>query len=325
MTVVDVGPGELTELCVRAVRNAGASARVAQSLAEATVAAEIRGRAEVGTVHLMDYLAALRRGALDGEAEPTVSWAGSVVSVDARAGTAQAAFDAALPDLLAATEEQGVAVLRLRNAFTCGELGHYTSRLAERNHVALAVANSPALVTPDGSTAPVLGTNPLSFAAPADPVPLLIDQGISAAAYVTVREYAQRGEALPQGWALGPDGQPTTDAEEGLAGSLRPAGGHKMANIGFMVEVLAGLAGGSWSTDAEPFDRGSGSPRVGMFLVAVDANADAVDPSFLRRLGEHFQRLENDYELGLPGRRRAPLDVITLDVGLHQELVAAGG
>lgn len=59
---------ELELLCRDAVRAAGGSAQTAVSLASATVAAERRGRSEVGAAHLFDYLDAMAHGRLDGSA-----------------------------------------------------------------------------------------------------------------------------------------------------------------------------------------------------------------------------------------------------------------
>lgn len=316
---MEVSPDTLEAQCRDVLRRAGANALTAGSLARATVAAEIRGRADVGVVHLLDYLTALRRGALNGTAVPSVSRSGAVVSVDAVEGTAQGAFDTALPTLLEAADDQGIAVLRLHNSFTCGELAYYTTVLTDHGLLSLAVANSPALVAPDGTATAVLGTNPMSFAAPADPSPLVIDQGISAAAYVTVRRRAEGGREIPSTWAVDRDGRPTTDAADALAGSLRPAGGQKMTNIGLMVEALAAFAGAQWSTDAAGFDAGSDSPSVGMFLLAVRPESAAA--GYTERLGAQLHHLEEEYGMALPGRRRPPAQVLDIADDVYQALV----
>ena len=316
---MEISPDTLESLCRDVLRRAGANELTAGSLARATVAAETRGRAEVGVLHLLDYLTALRRGALNGAAVPSVSRSGAVVSVDAVEGTAQGAFDTALPTLLEAAGEQGIAVLRLHNSFTCGELAYYTTVLVDHGLMSLAVANSPALVAPDGTSTAVLGTNPMSFAAPAEPSPLVIDQGISAAAYVTVRRHAEEGREIPSAWAVDQEGRPTTDAADALTGSLRPAGGQKMTNIGLMVEALAAFAGARWSTDASGFDAGRDSPSVGMFLLAV--HPESATGGYTERLGAQLHRLEENYGMTLPGRRRPPAQVLDIADDVYQALV----
>ncbi|RZL80031.1 MAG: hypothetical protein EOP29_04465, partial [Rhodococcus sp. (in: high G+C Gram-positive bacteria)] len=47
--------------------------------------------------------------------------------------------------------------------------------------------------------------------------PLVIDQSSSATAFVNIRGAAERGEPIPQGWAVDMAGQPTTDAAAAIA------------------------------------------------------------------------------------------------------------
>ncbi|WP_236863770.1 Ldh family oxidoreductase [Brevibacterium daeguense] len=314
-------PAELHRLCADAARGAGASAEHAEWLAAATVHAERRRHPAVGVVHLFDYLAGLRSGAVDGGAEPVVERNGAIVQVDAGEGIAQTAFHRALPLLREVLADQGTAVMAMRNSYTVGELGYYTSCLALEGVVALAVSNSPALVALGESGRPVVGTNPMSLAAPADDgLPLVIDQGVSYAAYVSVRDAAARGERIPEGWAVDENGRPTTDAKAALTGALLPIAGHKGANLGLLVEVLAGLAGGNWSVNAPSFEEGARSPGVGMFLIAIDPRRFGGD--FTARLGAHLRTLGGEYGVYVPGRRSAsstggdPLDI-------DDELVAA--
>ena len=62
------------ELARRALIGAGASEGMAASLANATVSAEACGQETVGFRHLVDYLASLGEGRIDGAAEPVVSF-----------------------------------------------------------------------------------------------------------------------------------------------------------------------------------------------------------------------------------------------------------
>ncbi|WP_010121085.1 Ldh family oxidoreductase [Corynebacterium nuruki] len=303
---MELTTGELLTLCTTAALQAGADRATSRSLAEATVRAEQRGRSAVGVAHLPDYLDALHAGAIDGTAAPDITVRGAVVRVNARGGTTQRAFDAAVPDLVAAVQSAGTGVLTVGNAYTAGELGDYTARLADRGYVALAVANANASVALGPSGRPVIGTNPLSFAAPTGDRPLLIDQAVSPTAYVTVRDYARHGRDIPGQWAVDAAGRPTTDPAAALDGALLPDGGHRMGNLGLLVEVLAGLAGGLWSLDAPSFLDGGRSPAIGLFILALDPAAFG-DAGFPARLAAHLDRLDAGYGVHVPGRtsRRA--------------------
>lgn len=301
-------PEELADLCAHALEAEGAHAATARSLALATVAAEQRGRTEVGAVHLLDYLAALRAGRLDGQARPRVVDArAGALSVDAASGTAQAAFDLACDDLGRRARDCGIAVLSIHTCFTAGEIGHYTTRVAEQGLIAIAGSNSPALMSAFGAKEPVTGTNPLSFALPHPDGPRMFDQAASATAWVNIREAADRGEPIPDGWALDPQGESTTDAAEGLAGALLPFGGAKAGNIAFMVELLAAMSGGSFSLDAPAFDTGDASPQVGLFVIAIDPTV--FDSRFADRAEAHLRRVAAEHGADFGRRKESRTDI----------------
>ena len=288
-----------------AALGAGASAAMAASLAQATVAAEQAGKSGVGFAHLLDYLDGLQQGRIQGAALAAISHpTPASIRINAQGGIAQLGFDQAFDALVEKCSNFGMAVLLLHHSFTVGELGYYTRRLAEAGLVALACTNAHAQVTTASSGQRLFGTNPLSFAAPrADGPPLVIDQSSSATAFVNLRRAAEEGHPIPEGWALGPDGQTTTDASLAIQGLLLPFGGQRGANIALMVETLAaGLGGGQWSTDAASFAQGSKSPDIGLFVVAFAPTLLA--PDFSARLTQQLSHLAAR-GLHIPGSRPA--------------------
>lgn len=320
---VTVSATDLTHLCAQAARRAGADQRAADSLATATVAAEQAGKRAVGVAHLFDYLQAYREGRIrSGVVPEIVHPAPGWVIAEAHNGLAQVAFDVAVSTLVAATRQNGIAALWLRNCFTCGELGHYPRQLAKLGFLGLACANSPALMSLGGSKRPVLGTNPLAYAAPRPGRSVfVVDQASSETAYVNVREAARADETIPPGWAVGPDGAATTDAAEALRGALLPFGGYRGGNIALLVELLATLAGASFSLDAPPFDRGQAPPGIGVFVLSINLELVADGTS---RFTAYLDRLQSVHGVSLPAMTdTAPTQSIRLDPGLHQRLLAA--
>ena len=313
---------EATGLATRACRAAGLRGEASLSLARATVSANAHGKGSSGFSHLMDYLAASRAGRITGDAEPLItSPAPAAIHSDARGGIAQLGFDRAFDDLRRRAETFGIALFVQKASYTTGELGYYPRRLAEAGLVAFAATCGPALMTVAGAKAPVYCTNPLAFAAPvADGAPLLIDQASSATAFVQLRHYADRGEALPPGWAVDVDGAPTTDPNAALRGALLAFGGARGANIALMVEVMAaGLAGANWALDAPSFTSGDRSPGAGLTIVAIAPALLA--PDFPQRLRLELDRLAT-LGVHIPGRR-APAAEIELPDTLAAEIERA--
>lgn len=316
MTVVH--QDELIRLCVDALVQVGAEQTAATTLAEATVEAELLGIRAVGVAHLFDYLAGYREGRITAGARPVVRRvAPAVVEVDADRGLAQVAFAEARAELLSATTSSGIAALWIKGSFTCGELGYYPRSLARQGLLGLAVANATALMSLGGAPHSVLGTNPVAYAVPRPgQLPLVIDQASSATAYVNIRAAAAGGRSIPPGWALGPDGRPTEDAKTALHGTLLPFGGHRGGNIALLVELLATLSGASFSLDSPPFDRGTESPAIGVFILCIDPQ---VFGGSLDRITTYLDRLTAEHQVRLPAlevteiAQQADLDPALLD------------
>lgn len=304
----------------RACMAAGASEAMANALAAATVAAEFAGRTTVGLAHLLDYIAAFATGGISGIAWPEISFpAPALIRVDAKGGIAQLGFDLAFDELCTRTNLYGITAFAQENSYTAGELGYYTRRLADMGLVAIAATNGPALMAAKEEGEPVYGTNPISFAAPvAESAPLVIDQASSASAFVNIRLAAEKGESIPEGWAIDHEGKATTDARAALKGALLAFGGPRGANIALMVEVLAaGVTGANWSLDAPSFTDSNHSPGVGIFVVAL--KPDLLDPLFSSRLKSQIERLR-EKGIHIPGQN-GQKDEIELPQALVEALV----
>ncbi|XP_063220870.1 uncharacterized oxidoreductase YjmC-like isoform X2 [Bacillus rossius redtenbacheri] len=145
-----------------------------------------------------------------------------------------------------------------------------------------------------------LGTNPISVAAPASQGDsFVLDMATTAVAIGKIEMQLRKNEPIPEGWAQGPDGRPTTDP--GLAirtACLSPLGGeertsgYKGSGLSLMVETFCGILSGSlfgphvhmWA----PVD----NPKVadlGQSFVALDPGCFA--PGFQDRMSDLLQHL----------------------------------
>lgn len=296
-------------LAATALKGAGASDLQAASVARATRLAERDGIRSHGLMYVPIYAEHLRCGKVRGQAIPedTQPRAG-VTRVNAAHGFAHAAIDVGWPAFTAAVRAQGVAVLSLHNSYNCGVLGHHAERLAAAGLVGLCFTHAPASIAPVGGKRPVIGTNPFALAVPdgAGGSVLVIDQSASVVAKSEILLRAREGQAISPDWALDADGAPTTDAQEALAGSMRPAGGQKGFGAGLMVEIFAAaLAGANLSIDASPFSGPKGGPPgTGQFFIGIDPAAFGAD-RFAASM-DHLARAITEQEgARLPGARRA--------------------
>lgn len=298
----------------RALRHHGMSEEHAKSTARVFLDAELAGKPSHGAFHLLTYLSALDNGSINGDARPQAAAHGSVLAIDADEGLAQFALERNIDDLLEIVATQGVAVAAVRNTYTTGELGWYARFFSRHGLVSLTTTNSPALVALTDSGERLVGTNPLSFGVPAA---MTVDQAVSEAAFHRARQHAQRGEPLPEGWAVDGAGEPTRDAGVAVEeGAMLPMAGRRGANLALIREMLAMLAGGESSLGAAA--RGNASPRVGLFCLVMDPEFFA--PGTLERLSGHLDLLAGTHGVYIPGRTRLSPSELDIDDGTWEKV-----
>ncbi|WP_285303825.1 Ldh family oxidoreductase, partial [Klebsiella pneumoniae] len=80
------------------------------------------------------------------------------------------------------------------------------------------------------------------------------------------------GKALPEGWGIDSQGQPTTDAAEVLNGAMLTFGGHKGSAL--VISPISGPANSSTiaaSAESLAWDNGAGGlPYGGELILALD-------------------------------------------------------
>ena len=298
---------EAQDLVVKTLTRCKTDAEIAASVARALVAAEAEGQKGHGLSRAPSYAAQAKVGKVDGFAKPALTWARPAAAViDAKNGFAYPAVDAALAALPKATRQNGIAVAGIHHSHHCGVAGHPVEHLAKEGLVALLFANTPGAIAPWGGSKAVFGTNPIAFACPLPgQAPIVVDLSISKVARGNILAAKQKGEAIPEGWALDADGKPTTDPTAALAGTMLPLGDAKGTALALMVELLAaGLTGANFAADASSFlDAKGGPPGTGQLLIAIDPTAFGGEGALVH-FGALAKSIEDQPGARLPGVRR---------------------
>lgn len=325
---------EIEDISFRALTAVGTSDSNARPLAVATAATEADGVASHGLAYIPIYCEHVTCGKVDGQATPVVSTPRpGVVTVDAATGFAHAAIDAGFDALIPMAKSQGIAALAIHNSYNCGVLGYHTHRLAKAGLLGLGFTNAPASIAPSGGATPVVGTNPFSIAAPgADGPAVLIDQSASTIAKSEVMKHAREGKPIPVGWALDADGNPTTDPNVGLKGSMAPSGGYKGVGVALLTEIMAAaMTGATLGIDASPFSgTAGGPPKTGQFFMAIDPGATSAG-AFAQRMEALVGAVKAQDGAHLPGdgrgaaRKRAATEGVAVNVATLEKIEAIIG
>jgi (2R)-3-sulfolactate dehydrogenase (NADP+) len=206
--------------------------------------------------------------------------------------------------------ESGIALAAIARSHHSGQAGAHCERLAKQGLLAFVFGNTPKAMALWGGTKPVLGTNPIAFAAPmpADLPPLVIDLALSKVARGRVLAAQKAGRPIPEGWALDDGGRPTTDPHAALKGTMIPTGEAKGAALALMVEVMsAALIGSNFSFEASSFlDTEGPPPSVGQTVIAIDA-VRISGGAFANRMTLLAAAFDGEPGTRLPGSRRLML------------------
>ena len=310
-----------------ALERHGASPWIAAEVARAVRKAEAVGNRICGLYYLESYCTQLASGRVKGDAEPVVTRPRpGAVHVDAAFGFAQPAFTRALPTAVEAARECGVASLAVGHAHTCTSLGYFTEQIARKGLIGLGMTNASPIVAPPGGKTRVLGTNPIAFSVPDGKggLAMQFDQSTTTVALGKITMAKAAGERIPEGWAVDADGNPTTDPEAALAGSLVSMGGYKGWGFGLMAEMLAaGLTGGVVSRDVKPLKAPDGPPHdLGQYYLLMDPEVSGI---FFDRLARIEDGVALDQGARMPGQGKRESDPVTLEeVVWNQTLTLAG-
>jgi len=230
----------------RVLSAAGLPADDAALAAFELVAADRRGQITHGVARLSGYVA----NVLEGRANPTpklgIEETGGVLRIDGDLGLGQVVAARAVEAAVERLGDRALQVFFLRRVGHLGALGGYVRRGVAKGKIALITQVAQPAMAPEGSLGAAIGNNPLAFAAPVPGgPPLVVDLSFSKVARGNVLLAARTGKPIPDDWAIGPDGRPTTDPVEAAKGAMLPVGGHKGLGLAMVVQVLAGALTGS--------------------------------------------------------------------------------
>jgi LDH2 family malate/lactate/ureidoglycolate dehydrogenase len=258
----------------------------ARLVAETLVISSLRGVDSHGLMRVPVYVARLRHGAVNPRPDiRVVQESAATAIVDGDHGMGQVVARFAMRRAIEQARQAGTAFVLVRNTNHFGAAAFWAELALAEEMIGWTFTNTPQVVAPWGSREAVIGNNPIAIAAPAaEESPLILDMALSMVAAGKLRYAARRGEPIPDDWALGPDGMPTTDPNQGLAGTLLPAGRHKGSGLSIMFEAMTGLlAGTGWSEGVQLVWENPAAPgNVATAFGAINI-ASFIEPGLFRR------------------------------------------
>lgn len=279
----------LLDLTAGVFAHRGLPRRRAEESAHALCHGDLTGPRSHGLANLTRlYLPLLDEGRADPTAEPRVlADLGAAVLWDARRALGLWAASEAMDLAVERAARHGIGLVSVRGATHLGCAGYHALRAVEHRMIGMVAGNCgrQRIARPPGGTVTMLGTNPLSVAAPAGGhPPFLLDMSTTAAPTGRIRQAAREGRSLPEGLLCDDTGAAVTDAASFDAGHAHlmwlggEVGRYKGFGLGLMVEVLSALVPGAGLGPHPDALDGDGRPSgrdddIGFFVAAVAPDA----------------------------------------------------
>ena len=217
-----IDAGALRACMERIFEKEGFSPEDARAIADVLMQADLFGIESHGAQRLMYYHRNLQAGSVDVSARPQILRETPVSAlIDGHFGMGALVAQFAMLRAIDKAKQAGVGIAVVRNSTHFGIAGYYTL-MAEREGLAsFSMTNTGPIMVPTFGREMMLGTNPMAFCMPADPVPFWFDASTTVVTLGKVEVYHKRGRPMPEGWTIDGDGEPCTDAARSNAASLR--------------------------------------------------------------------------------------------------------
>lgn len=308
--------GVINELMIAVFEGLGVPEADARICADVLITSDLRGIESHGVGRLKYYYDRIKAGVQFTETDiEIVKETETTALIDGHDGMGHVIAYRAMQMAIEKARQYGLGAVTVRNGTHFGIAGYYPLMAAEEGMMGLTVTNARPAIAPTLGTEPMLGTNPIAFAAPSDlPYPFCFDGATSITQRGKIEVAARAEKRVPEGWVIDEQGNPVTDPDQILedlgkaSAALLPLGGagelfagYKGYDLATMVEILsASLCGGTFMKDLLGFaEDGSRRPyMLGHFFLAIDV--------------EHFVPLETSRRItgqimrALQASRKAP-------------------
>ncbi len=260
----------------------------ARICADVLIASDLRGIESHGVGRLKYYYDRIQAGVHRTRTEiEVVKETETTALLDGHHGMGHVIAYRAMRVAIEKAGKYGLGAVAVRNGTHFGIAGYYPLMAAEEGMMGLVVTNARPSIVPTFGAEPMLGTNPIAFAAPSDlDYPFWFDAATSISQRGKIEVADREEKPVPEGWVVDGEGQPLTNpgqilealgkAEAGLlplGGAGELLGGHKGYSLATIVEILsASLCGGVFMKDLLGFaPDGSRRPyMLGHFFLAID-------------------------------------------------------
>lgn len=311
----------------------------ANTVAAVLVSADVRGIKSHGLSRLKKYLDRINQGLIDRKPKLTVvSEKRNILLLDGHNSLGQITAVEAMSKAIDLAKEYGTSVVATGNSNHFGIAAYYSMMASTEGMIGFVCTNTSPLMAPFGGKKAMLGTNPFTVAIPANRHhDIVLDLATSQVARGKIEVAAREGQEIPYGWAVDAEGRPTTDANEGLKGTVTPLGGPKGYGMSLVIDILSGvLTRSDYLEDIGSLSATNKKQNLGYFMVVIDPAIFVETNIFTKIIDDYIERIktspkaEGVTEIFLPGEIEAIMtekqekEGISIAEGLYEAMKDLG-
>ncbi len=309
MADVTIQATALKEFLSRAYASLGLPVEDAEKCAVQTVDAELRGVGSHGCVRFGVFVDRLRKGTANPRPKiRTVTDLPSFTLLDGDLGMSAVVASRAMETAMEKASAAGFSATALRRSSHTGHIGYFAAMALKKGMIGIVISGAAGNLAPWGGVERMIGNNPVAFAIPSrQEYPIIFDMATSKVARGYVLLAAKAGEPIPEGWALDPDGNPTTDAALGARGTMLPLGDYKGYGLALMFSFLtSALTGNGFEADQADWLDSEGEFALPMLAIAIDPDK-CLGGDYQAAVGETIRRIKTSRlapgfdEIRIPG------------------------
>lgn len=244
---------KLVRFCIESFKGYGFNEDQAKQITDVLLEADLSGIESHGVQRMIRYHKEITSGMVKIDAKPEVVFETPLSAVvEGNDCMGQTLGVWAMQMAIDKAKKSGFGIVTVRNSNHYGVAGYYSRMAADQGLIGMSMTNTEAIMVPTFGKQAMLGTNPIAFAMPANPVNFSFDAATTVVPRGKLEVYVKRGNGLPLGWALDENGQDSDDADRVLKNIIAKTGGGILP-LGGSGEMTSGYKGYGFAMLCEIF------------------------------------------------------------------------
>ena len=250
--------------CEKVFQGYGFTEEEARRITDVLLTADLFGIESHGIQRLVRYDYEINSGMVNINAKPQIvheTPLSAVIEGDDKMG--QLLSYEAMELAIKKAKQSGIGMVTIRNSNHYGIAGYYSKMALDQDLIGVCMTNTEAIMVPTFGRRPMLGTNPISFSMPADPLPFLFDAATTVVPRGKLEVYNKRNNPTPDGWIIDEEGLPCTEPGRVISniinrtgGGILPLGGsgtetsgYKGYGFGMICEICTAILSGGLTSN----------------------------------------------------------------------------